>query len=292
MNRTPLDLGLLQAFTAVVDCGSFTGAARRLHSTQSTVSQQLRRLEEHVGASLLDRRRRDIRLTAPGERLLGYARRMLALDAEAVAALSQANVGATLRLGVPEDFASGRITGMLAGFMRAHPEMTLEVTSGLSRELRRLYERGEFDLVLLKQRRDTGEGVSRWPEPLCWVDSASHPSVDGDPLRLVVFPPNGLYRDEMFETVESLGRRWRIGYSSTSLASIQSAVTDGLGISLLPARAVLPGHQVLGPESGFPLIETMEIAIHHRPEAGPLLLELAARLARLVHEPEKARRHR
>ncbi|WP_315918090.1 LysR substrate-binding domain-containing protein [Mesorhizobium sp. SP-1A] len=287
MNSTPLELDLLRAFVTVVDSGGFTAAARRLHSTQSTVSQKVLRLEGAAGHRLLQRERGGVRPTEAGERLLGYARRILALDAEAAAALSGMPSIAVLRLGLPEDFAAGRCTGMLAAFARGHPGLKLEVASGLSRDLMRLYERGELDLALVKQRRDTAEGVERWPEPLCWIDSLDHPTIDEDPLPLVVFPSNGLYRDDMIDRLDALGRRWRIAYSCPSLAGIQSAVADGLGISLLPRRTTLPRHRILDEADGFAAVETMEIAVHHRSDADILVLDLARRLAELVEASGK-----
>jgi DNA-binding transcriptional LysR family regulator len=292
MNRLLLDLDLLRTFAAVADCGSFTTAAKRLHSTQSTVSQKVLRLEEMAEHQLLDRKRRDIQATDVGEKLLGYARRMLALNDEAIEALSGTGSALTLRLGVPEDFAGGRTTRMLAAFSRKHAQVKLEVTSGLSRELRVRYDRGELDLVLVKQRRSTGEGAMRWPEMLRWIDSVRHPSIDLDPLPLVVFPPRGLYRDDMINALEILGRRWRISYTSSSLASIQAAVADGLGISLLPMRAVMPPHAVLTSKDGLPSIETMEIALYHSPTADPLVKELAGALADGMDEPRARGRER
>lgn len=279
---TYLDLDLLCTFVTVVDSGSFTVAAGRLGTTQPTVSQKVGRLEEHLGQPLIDRSRRSLRLTEAGERLLGPARRLLALNEEAMAALAGRVEEVTLRLGVPEDFAAGRLTGVLVAFTAGHPQLKLEVTSGLSRDLRRLFERAELDLALIKQRTGTDDGVRRWPEPLRWLDSRERPAFSRDPVPLVVFPPQGLYRDDMIRTFEEMGRPWRISYSSSSLAGLQAAVADGLGISLLPARTVLPGHRVMGAEEGLPEVDNIEIAAYHRPDAGPLVLALADQLARLV----------
>ena len=83
-----LDPRLLRSFVGIIDAQSFTAAADRLSMTQSTISQQLARLEEQVGSALVDRTARPIVATAAGERLLGYARRILALQQEAQAALA------------------------------------------------------------------------------------------------------------------------------------------------------------------------------------------------------------
>ena len=160
-NRVLFDLDLLRALLTVADCGSFTAAAARLHSTQSTISQKVRRLEELAGHRLLDRGVRDVRPTDTGETVLGYARRLLALNEELGEALSGAHVATTLRLGVPEDFAGGRTTHLLADFSRRHPRVKLEVSSGLSRALAEGYDRGELDLALVKQRRGSREALAQ-----------------------------------------------------------------------------------------------------------------------------------
>ena len=67
------DPRLLRAFTAIVDAASFSLAAKRLHMTQSTISQQLARLEDAAGLTLIDRAARPVKPTTAGERLLGYA---------------------------------------------------------------------------------------------------------------------------------------------------------------------------------------------------------------------------
>ncbi len=107
-NSRLFDLDQLRAIVTVADCGSFTTAAARLHSTQSTVSQKVRRLEEMAGHRLLERGNRDVLPTDAGDTLLGYARRLLALNDELAEALSGATVALTVRIGVPDDFAAGR----------------------------------------------------------------------------------------------------------------------------------------------------------------------------------------
>src|SRR6476469_6710360 len=104
MDSKMLDLELLRSFVSVVDSGGFTRAGERVHRTQSTVSQQIKRLEEDVGQPLLIRSGKDVTPTEAGERLLAYARRLLAIAEEARDALARPDNEGTVRLGVPEDF--------------------------------------------------------------------------------------------------------------------------------------------------------------------------------------------
>ncbi|WP_406235926.1 LysR substrate-binding domain-containing protein [Isoptericola jiangsuensis] len=281
-NRTLFELDLLRAVVMVADCGSFTTAATRLHSTQSTVSQKVRRLEELAGHRLLERGHRDVHPTDAGHTLLGYARRMLDLNEEMAQALAGATVETAVRIGVPEDFVNAQTTRMLAAFSRRHPQVKLEISSGLSRDLAHGFDHGELDLVLVKQRRNTRQAVHCRREPMHWIDSQRSSSLQLDPLPLVTFPPRGLYRDEMIQAVEALGLRWRIAFTSSSLSGIQGAVADGIGISLLPRRAVSREHRVIDGERGLPVVENYEIGLLHRPDADDAVRALAAELWRQV----------
>ena len=197
-------------------------------------------------------------------------------------ALAGAIVGTTVRLGVPEDLVGGRTSSALSAFSRQHPQVKLEVTSGLCRDLSQAYDNGELDLMLLKQRPGTREGIASWPERLQWIDSARQPAFELDPVPLVTFPPRGLYREDMINAIESTGRRWRISFTSSSLSGIQAAVADGMGISLLPPRAATADHQILGAGQGLPEIDSYEIVIVHRPAADAMVKALASVLQRLL----------
>src|SRR5262249_30527290 len=177
MNGTRmLDIDLLRSFVSVVDAGGFTRAGERVHRTQSTVSQQIRRLEETLGRALLHRNGRQATPTEEGERLPSDARRILALAEEARDAVARPAGEGVVRLGLPEDFAAYRLAALLAQFARARPGLRLDVRCGLSVRLAHDLERGELDLALFK--RSAGEGgataLAIWPERLHWITSARH----------------------------------------------------------------------------------------------------------------------
>ena len=169
--------------------------------------------------------------------------------------------------------ARGRLTCIIDGD---------SVRSGLCRDLSQAYDNGELDLVLLKQRRNSREGVACWPERLQWIDSARTPAFELDPIPLVTFPPRGLYREDMINAIEGMGRRWRISFTSSSLSGIQAAVADGMGISLLPPRAATGEHRVLGAGQGLPEVDSYEIVIVHRPTADVMVKALAEVMAQLL----------
>ncbi|WP_339497629.1 LysR family transcriptional regulator [Pseudomonas canadensis] len=240
-----LDLELLHTLVCVVDEGSFTRAAERVHRTQSTVSQQIRKLEESVGQVLLvrDRSGQQVSATEHGELLTHYARRLLNLSREARDALDTEASVVPVRLGVPEDFDATRMASMLSGFVRARPEARLETVSGMSIDLRRQLESGEIDIALVKREAGSGECHASWPEPLVWVCGQGQ-DMQLDTLPLALFPQGCIYRQRAIRTLDKARRSWRVAFGSHSLTGIQAAVTSGLGVSILPISAVLPSHRI------------------------------------------------
>lgn len=267
---------LLISFVAVCETSSFTRAADRVSLSQSTVSQQVRRLEELLGKALFERSSHEVRLTEEGIKLLSYARRIIALNEEAHDALTGPWRDGVLRLGMPEDFTVPTVE-LLAAFKREHPHLRLDVTSGLSPDLYEAYRQEELDLVLVKQRRINLPRAAR-PEPLLWLDSLEHPAIEQSPVPLAVFPVNGLYREELCQTLDALGIRWRVSYSGGGLAALAAASAAGLGVSLLPVNCRLPSHRVLGEADHLLPVEDFELALFYRDTATAVTLDLAERL--------------
>lgn len=237
------DPRLLRAFTAIVDAGSFTLAAERLHMTQSTISQQLGRLEDAAGSILIERSLRPVEPTAAGERLLGYARRLLALQQEAEAAMGDPVGTASIRIGVPEDIVDAAMARTFSNFARRHREIRLDVTAGLSRDLTKRYRNGEFDIAIVKESEPGPDCRAAFAEPMAWFESIDVPiGMDvtrerAIPIPLVAFQPGGLYREAMFERIEREERRWYVAFAASSLHNVLVAVEAGLGLSLLPVHA-------------------------------------------------------
>lgn len=274
-----LDFNLLRSFVSVVDAGGFTRAGERVHRTQSTVSQQIKRLEQSIGRPLLHRDGKRVSTTEEGELLLSYARRILGLVEEARDLVARSAHEGVVRLGISDDFAAYRLSDMLSKFARSHPGARLDVRCDLTARLRQSFEHGELDLALMK--RDVGEGaaIAAWPECLHWVTSRQHPiDLRHDPVPLVVFEQGCLYRNRAVHALEASHRTWHIAYTSSSLAGIQAAVSAGLGISILPEIAVMSDHQTLGADHGFPMIGGSELALVVAPDPSAATRRLAAHL--------------
>src|SRR5215813_2392534 len=127
-----LDPDLLQAFLAVADHRSFTRAAVALNRTQSAVSMQVKRLEERLQAELFHRTKANVDLSAAGEGLLGYARRILSLNEEAVGRVREHRIEGRVRLGVMDDYGTLLLPPLLAGFIASYPRIDVEMETGLT----------------------------------------------------------------------------------------------------------------------------------------------------------------
>lgn len=263
-----LDPRLLRSFVAIADTGHFTRAAERLGMTQSTISQQLGRLEELSGHPLIDRAARPVRPTPLGERLLGHARRILQLDEEAQSLLRDPAGTAAISIGLPEDLATLALARGLARFAAGSSRIRLDVVTGLSRDLASRYRQGEFDIVVVKEEQPGPDCRASFPEPLGWFAAPEHHVEARDPLPLVTFPTGGLYRDTMFRELEAAGRRWYVAFSGSSLQSVLAAVSAGMGVSLLPL-AVTQGHGVRR-LTGMGEAPPMVVSLYAREEQEPI----------------------
>nr|WP_241667590.1 LysR substrate-binding domain-containing protein [Pseudomonas caspiana] len=185
---------------------------------------------------------------------------MLALSSEAVEALASDLDLEILRIGVPEDFDARRLAVILAGFNRARPEARLETISGMSADLKQKLSAGALDIALVKREPDSGPCWAAWPEVLVWVKGAGVDSANGV-LPLALFPQGCIYRQRAIHLLDVAQRPWRVAFGSHSLTGIQAAVASGLGVSVLPASAVLPEHSVC---TDLPELPPTELALISR----------------------------
>lgn len=278
MTGLPLEIDLLRTFVSAADSGGFTRAGERVHRTQSTVSQQIQRLEQAAGHSLFHREGRRIRLTEEGDLLLGYARRLLDLHDEAKVVLGQGPGAGALRLGVTEDFASRQLAEVLGRFAAA-PRRRLEVRCDLSVTLRRDLARGDIDLALVKQPAGQPGAVQRWSDQLHWLGAKGWQPDPDKPLPLVLFSPGCLYRQYALEALDRARRPWHVAFVSPSLAGIQAALQSGIGIAALGRSALADG---LAEIRGLPALPGAELALVLGDNRPPGLDDLIEAIARAI----------
>lgn len=275
-----LDLDLLRCFVTIAETGSFTRTGEILGRTQSAISLKVKRLEQQVGRAVFLRSARSLALTHAGERLLGPARHLLRVNDATLAELFEPDLLGAVRLGVPEDFATVHLPGVLAQFTEAHPLVELEVTCDLTLNLLDRFKAGHFDLVLVKREpSEPLEGTRVWREPLVWVGRDRQTVTGVERVPLIVSPEPCVYRKRAIAALDAIGRPWRIAYTSTSLAGAQSAAHAGLGVTVLPREMVPPSLTALVDDPELPPLYDTEMALIEAGGAGETIHRLAQHVA-------------
>jgi DNA-binding transcriptional LysR family regulator len=273
----PLDLDQLQTFIMIADTGSFTRAAEEVHRTQSAVSMQMRRLEERIGKALFEKDGRINKLTEEGERLLSYARRMIHLNRETLAAFDDRRLEGTIRIGTPDDYADRFLPEIMARFSRSNPRVELTVICEPTFNLVEHIKRGHLDLALVTHDDAKGQSEVVRREPLLWVSSANHATHEQEILPLAFGRPTCIWRRAACDVLDEMNREYRILFTSWSATVITAAVLSGLAISVLPECALRPGMRVLGEADGFGALPECKIGIMRGHTARADIVEAIAR---------------
>ncbi len=273
-----LSLDLLRSFVAIVDCNSFTRAAEQLFRTQAAISQQIKKLEEQVGKPLLIRDKRSIRPTAEGESLLAYARQILHLEEEALSALTAPEITGRIRLGIPDDFAPRFLPGIMARFVRAYPQVQLEIHCDETAGLRRLLQKDEVDLAICTSVPNPEDGLLLRKEEVVWISSQRHRVHQENPVPLALFGPPCVIYEWATTALHKAQRAYRLLFRSASGAGIYSAALAGLAVTVACRNTVPEQMRILGEEDGFPTLPRLSQLLLRGPgsenEAGEALAQV------------------
>lgn len=274
MPRVNFDVDTLRSFATGIELGSFAQAAERLNRSTSAVSAQLKKLERQAGTPLLRKAGRGMVLTEAGETMLGYARRLLELNDEAVAAIRGVELAGRVRLGMQEDFGESLLPAVLGRFARTHPRLRIEARIARNTELLDGVNKGKLDLALAWEA-GTGSPhavrVGRWP--MRWIVAADASMVKlrqrGEPLPLAVLDAPCLLRSAAIAALDRAGIAWRIAFSSASLAGTWAAVNAGLGVSVRTSLGLPNNVRALtAKQASLPALPMLGLALH-RAEVEP-----------------------
>jgi DNA-binding transcriptional LysR family regulator len=265
------DPELLRTFVVIVENGSFTSAARRIHRTQSAVSMQVRRLEEIVGCALFERLGRAIKLTNEGEVFFDHARRILRAYREALSAFAGENLEGEVSIGLPDDFASSFLPAILQRFGRLYPGVHLNLVCEPSKRLVSEIKNGSIDVALVTEGEAAVTGMVVHREKLIWAASAQHEIYDHDPVPLAIFHTGDVFRRYAIEQLQALGRRARIQVTSPSYAGIRAAVDAGIAVAVLFRSNMRPHWRILGIQEGYPELPELGIVLERGREKSEIV---------------------
>ncbi len=237
-----LPTDFLRSLVVIHDTGNFTKAGETLGRSQSAISLQMKKLEEIAKQPLFNRQGHNFSLTPQGHVLVGYARQMLALNDQALDELNPQALSGNIRLGIPSEFATSILPKVLGEFSRNHPQVSLEVSCDLSRNLRKDFSQEKYDVIFtlrfLDEEGDSqNDGIIRVDE-LVWVSANRIALERGKEVQLILAPEGCLYRQQAIHWLTQAGIPWKIVYTIVEISGIQAALNEGIGITVLAKTAV------------------------------------------------------
>lgn len=224
-----LDITTLRSFVAVADSGGVTRAAGFLNLTQSAVSMQLKRLEELLGLESLDRSGRTIALTASGEQLLAYARRMVVLNDELITRLTDQAFEGEIVLGVPHDIVYPAIPRVLQQFSASFPRVKVQLVTCHTRNLKDRFERGECDMILTTEPDKTPGAEVLAAIPLVWMGAPGGTAWRKRPVELAQ-GRSCIFRPIVLSALETAEIEWNVALDSDSDRTIEATVAADLAV--------------------------------------------------------------
>jgi DNA-binding transcriptional LysR family regulator len=281
MQLANLDIDVLRTLAVAMDLGGFRKAAERLGRSQSAVSLQMRRLEERVGRPLFRREGRGLVLTDAGDVVLGYARQILELNDQAVAAARGIAIGGSVRFGVPQDFGDSWLPSVLARFSRTHPSVLIEARVDRANKLVERIAEGGLDLALMWGNPSIANTVTVQRLPMVWIGPKSYAVPKGDTVPLALFESPCVFRQPAVEALERTRRPWRLTFTSPSLSGLWAAALAGLGVTVRTVLGLPSPLTVLGRSSGLPKLPQIALSLY---TAQPQPPQAVARLRQILIE--------
>jgi DNA-binding transcriptional LysR family regulator len=255
------DIDDLATVVAVSNRASFSAAAKDLNKTQAAISFAIAQLEQRLDHRLFERSPKGVRPTVQGEILITFARRFLALESEALEALSGAAPRGRVRIGMPDDYLDAIGAPAIEQFTLACPGVQVDITCDFSRRLETLVASGDLDLAIVTRGPNQTLGTPLWQERQIWCAAETARPDETNPLPLALFSDQCRARPTILHALEQAGRAYRIAYSFSHLSGILTAVERGRAVTVLPESSVPPNLRRLGLESGLPPLPPLELAL-------------------------------
>ncbi|MEE3119235.1 MAG: LysR substrate-binding domain-containing protein [Pseudomonadota bacterium] len=265
MNMPLLDNDVLRSFVAISECGTFTEAAKLVHRTPSALSMQIKQLEQNLGKSLFIREPRQVTLTAEGEVLLDYSRRLLRLNQEAVQHFIAPTLEGKVGIGTSDDVGTRILPEVLAQFARSYPAVLVDVVVGSSKQNLARLDDGDLDMVLVTVANDgrPSRGEVVHDEPLVWAGPEGSSAYLRTPLPLAVAHEGCAWRQMTLRALDRARKPYRIAYTCEHCSGQEAAMVADLAVAPFPRSLVRsPLKQVVSDD--LPDIGSYQLALVRR----------------------------
>lgn len=266
-----LDITSLRSFIAVADAGGVTRAASFLNLTQSAVSMQIKRLEESLGLTLLDRQGRGVALTSAGEQLLTYARRIVELNDEVYGKLTNTVWEGEIVLGVPHDIIYPAIPNVMKAMQRDFPRVKVQLLSSYTSDLKEQFARGAADVILTTEATPDGQAEIMMEVPLRWYGAPGGQAWKLSPVP-VAFCNHCSFRPVALTSLERDKTPWDLVLSSDSDRAIEVAVSADLAITSVLEGHEPPQFEAIPGSANLPELGYQSVALY-RGTARPQIIE-------------------
>lgn len=275
-----LDTDILRTFVAISETGSFSQAADLVLRTPSAVSMQIRKLEDLLGKPLFVRDSRSVYLTADGEMLLAYARRILALNSEAVAKFVAPDVAGEVRLGAPDDVSERYLPDMLRRFAQSHPGVTVNVMVENTNHLIERMGKGELDLAMVTCGVYTEDKRVEllMEEPLVWACLKGGCAASREPVPVSVWEDGCSWRGAALSGLEKMGRDYRIAFQTAYISGQRAAILADLAVAPMPASSISDPIVAARPGDNLPPLGTYQLGLMVRDDANSAVAAAADHL--------------
>ncbi|RED47760.1 LysR family transcriptional regulator [Aestuariispira insulae] len=267
-----LEIDGLRALLAIASQGGVTRAADHLALSQSAVSHKIKRLEQNLDCTLLARRPGGPLFTEAGLRLLEYARRMIDLHDEALAALGRKALAGTIQLGMTEDTTSSGIARILGRFTRLYPEIKVRTRISQSLTLEDWLKDAKIDIAVMQifKRDIRPDDLVLYEDRLYWVKSHDLTLDSQKPVPFLTFDENCFYRHWALDEGSARGQRFETVLECGSAAGIRSAALSGLGIALLNGLHLTPELDLITQELPSPPEIAYVVRAHKKSRTPPV----------------------
>lgn len=267
-----LDPDFLRSFLAICETGSYGAAAARVNKTQSTLSAQMKKLEETLGTNLFEKTGRRNTLSPAGSRLLAYAGPIVRLNDETINAFRPPAVSGAIKIGTSDDYAQSFLPPVLANFAATCPAVEVEVVTSDTRTLLARDDTETFDALLISTTYgDDGFEILR-KDQLHWIGSDRHARHKAERIPLALWSDGCSWRAKALAALAQGGREWRMAYTTSNAPLLLATVRDGLGITIGPRWYLTPGLRIIEQMDAQCPLEKDGIGIRTRPgEKSPSL---------------------
>jgi DNA-binding transcriptional LysR family regulator len=279
-----LSLDILRTLVTIVDVGNFNKAGELLGRSQPAISLQIKKLEGQINRKLFNKVGQSYQINNDGKWLYAKAKQMLAINDEVFRELSHETLRGRLRLGIPSEFASVLLPSIIGEFSKRYPDVSLDVTSLLSKHLLSSDQSGQFDLILalIPEASDiqslSNDSANKVEvirkDRLIWVGSPNH-NLQADALHLVLAPEGCVYRSRVINMLKQQTQPWKITYTNPDFFGLMTAINHDLGITAL-AHSIVPADLDVIKDKRLPKLGKINICLINRDSQHPQVSQTLA----------------